>query len=172
MVAVVSVVIGTVAVLIFRVLVAVALLNDAIVPELVRLTRPPVLFVMPAIVPDPFRLIVPVFVKFASTVEIAPAPVTPIVPALVTVAIEHAPPMFTVFVAAFVRVPVPANAVLAVNVPLFVSVTPVTVRLVPNVNTALLAYAPVKVAVGIEIAFAPEMVFVAPLKLCAPVLAV
>ena len=159
------VVIGTVAEAIFSVLVAVALLNDVIVPELVILKTPAALFVIPAIVPEPPRLIVPVFVKFASVVVNAPEPVTPIVPAFVRVATEQVPPILSVLAAVFDNAPVPARAVLTVIVPLLVSVVPVTVRLVPKVSAALLPYAPVKVAVGIDIAFAPEIVLAAPLKL-------
>ena len=123
-----SVVIATVAATILRVLVAVALLNDVIVPELVRLTTPAALFVIPAIVPEPPRLIVPVFVKLARSVEIAPDPVTPIIPAFERAVTEQVPPMFSVFAALLVNVLEPASAVETVKVPLF-EVVPLIVRL-------------------------------------------
>ena len=63
---------GTLSALIFNTLVLVALLKLVIVPELVRLTVPPVLLVIPVIVPEPTKFIVPVFVKFANAVLIAP----------------------------------------------------------------------------------------------------
>ena len=133
------VMVGTVRALILSVLVDVALLNEVIVPELLRFTMPPALLVMPAIVPDPPRLRMPVLVKLARTVEIAPPLVTVTVPALVRVPIEQVPPIFKLWLAVFVNIPVPASAVLAVMVPLFVSVTPVTVRSVPTVNVPELA---------------------------------
>ena len=54
----------------------------------------------------------------------------------VRVVIPDVPPIFSVPVAPLVNVPVPDRAVLAVIVPLFVSVTaaPVTVSNVPTVN--------------------------------------
>lgn len=126
-VVVVKVVIGTVAALMFNVLVAVALLNDVIVPELFRLTTPPALLVMPAIVPEPLRLIVPVFVKLPSAVVVVPLPVRSIVPAFVSVVMEHDPLRFSVFVALLVKAFDPARAVETVKVVLFV-VVPLMVR--------------------------------------------
>ena len=111
--------------LIFSVLVDVALLKLVIVPELLKLTVPPVLFVMPAIVPDPLRFIVPVFVKFASAVLIAPEPETVTVPALASVVTELVPLMLSVPEDPFVNDPAPLRAVPTVSVPLFVLV-PVT----------------------------------------------
>ena len=124
------VIVGTVGVvLIFKVLVALALLKLVIVPELDKFTIPAALFVIPAIVPDPLRLTVPVLVKFASAVLIAPEPDTLVVPELVNVVIEQVPPIFKVPVAAFVNPPVPARAVPTVNVLLLVNMKPVTVIL-------------------------------------------
>jgi hypothetical protein len=74
------VIVGTVRALILSTLVEVALLKLVIVPELERLTIPPALLVIPVIVPDPPRLIMPVFVSLARAVLIAPLPVTSIVP--------------------------------------------------------------------------------------------
>jgi hypothetical protein len=124
-------IVGTVGVvLILSVLVEVALLKLVIVPEVARLTMPPALLVIPAIVPDPPRLSVPVLVKLARAVVIAPVPVMAVVPELVRVAIEQVPPIFSVLEAAFVKPPpVPAKAVPTVKVPLLVKVTPVTVTL-------------------------------------------
>ena len=93
-----------------------------IVPELFRLTIPAALLVTPAIVPDPDRLIVPVFVKPASRVDIAPAPVMVIVPLLFKPPVAE--PMVAVplilSVLAFVKVPAPDNVVVTLSVPLFV----------------------------------------------------
>jgi len=121
--------VGTVAALMFSVLVEVALVSAVIVPELARLIMPPELFVIPVIVPVPFKLSVPVLVKLARAVEMAPDPLMATVPALASVVTEQVPPIFSVPVAAFVKLPVPAKAVATVKVPLFVSVTPVTVTL-------------------------------------------
>ena len=98
----------------------VALLKLVIVPEFSRLTIPAALLVIPAIVPEPPKLIVPVFVKLARTVLIAPDPVIPIVPAFVSVVILDVPPTFKVPVALFVNPPAPESAVLTVKVPLLV----------------------------------------------------
>jgi len=130
-------------------------LKLVIVPEVVRFTMPPVLLVIPAIVPDPLRLIVPVLVKPASKVVKLPEPLTARVPELLkppdVEPIEHDPPRFNVLV--FDNVPVaPASAVLIVNVP-------------------LLVYEPLTVTLGMEVVDEPLMVFVAPLKVWTPVLA-
>src|SRR5262245_39667939 len=61
--------------------------------------------------------------------------------------------IFNVPVAPFVKVPTPASEVVTVSVPLF--------WYVPLIDT-----------VGIEIAFAPLKVFVLPVNVCVPVLAV
>lgn len=113
----------------FSTLVAVALLKAVMAPELFRLTIPEALLVIPAIVPEPFRLIVPVFVKPAMRVEIAPAPEIAVVPELLkppdVEPMEHVPPIFKVPL--FVKVPVaPSRAVPTVSVPVFVYV-PLTV---------------------------------------------
>jgi hypothetical protein len=90
------VIVGTLLALIFKVLVEVALLKVVIVPELERFTIPPALFVIPAIVPEPPKLIVPVLVKFATIVDITPDPVIAIVPAFDRVLIDTAPEVFRV----------------------------------------------------------------------------
>ena len=99
--------VGTLLALIFKTLVEVALLNVVIVPELERFTNPPALFVIPAIVPEPPKLIVPVLVKFAKTVDIAPDPEIAIVPAFDRVVIDTAPEVFRVPL--FVNEPPPDN---------------------------------------------------------------
>ena len=92
----------------------------------------------------------------------------------VKVVIPDVPPKFKVAAAACTSPPVPERAVVAVMVPLLVRLTeaPVTVRRVETVNTSSFKYEPVKVALGIEIIFKPLRVFVAPVKVCVPVLAV
>ena len=110
--------VGTVKALIFSVLVDVALLKAVIVPELDRLTIPAALLVIPAIVPLPPKLRVPVLVKLAVTVEIAPEPVTLIVPEFDNVVVETLPPVFRV--EALAKVPAPESAVPTVNIPLLV----------------------------------------------------
>jgi hypothetical protein len=149
----VSVDIGMVLSLILSVLVEVALLKLVIVPEELKLTIPPVLFVIPAIVPDPCKLIVPVFVKLARAVEILAPLVIVIVPELVRVFIEVAVAgLLTFNMEALESVPDPARAVETDNVPLFVNVIPVTVTL------------------GIDIV--PERAWPLVLNVCTPVLAV
>jgi hypothetical protein len=147
------VIVGTEVALMSSVLVAVALFRLVMVPELARFTRPLALFVMPAIVPDPFRLSVPVFVKLARAVEIAPAPVMVTVPELDKAVIELVPPMLSPPVALLVRVPAPESAVPTVNVPLFVRV-------------------PVTAMLPMTIAFVPPTDFASPESVCTPVLAV
>ena len=132
-------IVGTVAALMLSVLVAVALLKEVIVPELLRLTMPAALLVMPAIVPVPPRLIVPVLVKLARAVVMLPEPVTKIIPALVRVAIEQAPLMLSVLFAKLVNPPVPDRvpAILIVVDPDSVSAPPVLiVRFEPNESAA------------------------------------
>ena len=131
--------------LIFSVLVVVALLKEVIVPELARLTMPPVLLVIPAIVPDPPRLRVPVLVKLASAVLMAPDPVIVIFPALLRVLIEQVPPRLSIPEAPSVKIPVPDSAVPIVRVP-------------------LLVYVPVTATFPIEVVVAPLKVWPAPLK--------
>jgi len=123
--------VGTGLALMLSVLVAAALLNEVIMPELLRLTMPAALFVIPAIVPVPFKLMIPVLVKLARMVEIAPPLVLVMVavPAFVSVVMEQVPPIFKVRVALLVSPPVPVSAVATVKLPLLVSVTPVTVTL-------------------------------------------
>ena len=111
-------IVGTVLSLILSKLEAVALLKLVIVPEVVKLTIPLALLVIPAIVPEPPRLIVPVLVRFAKTVVIFPDPVTAKVPELERVVIEQEPPRFKVF--ALDKAPAPESAVLTVVVPLLV----------------------------------------------------
>jgi len=100
-VAVSVVIVGTGLALMLSVLVAAALLNEVIMPELLRLTMPAALFVIPAIVPVPFKLMIPVLVKLARMVEIAPPLVLVMVavPAFVSVVMEQVPPIFKVRVA-------------------------------------------------------------------------
>ena len=100
------------------VLVAVALLKAVIEPELVRLTVPPALLVMPVIVPVPVRFNVPVLVKFASRVVIGPPSVLVKVPALASVLMEEVPPILSVPV--LVKPPAPERIVPTVRVPLLV----------------------------------------------------
>jgi len=95
-----------------------ALLKLAMVPELVRLTIPAALLVMPAILPEPPRFKVPLLVKLASTVLMTPVPVMVVVPELANVVNELVPPIVSVPV--FVKVPEPDNAVPTVSVPAFV----------------------------------------------------
>ena len=116
------VIVGTVLALILNVLVDVALLKLVIVPELARLTMPPALLVIPAIVPDPWRFNVPVLIKFKRTVLIAPEPVIVAVPKFVSNVIEQVPPIFNVPVALLVRLLAPARADATVNIPLLVVV--------------------------------------------------
>ena len=86
------------------------------------------------------------------------------------VAIVEVPPMYNVAFVPWVNVPpTPERAVVAVMLPLLVKVVPVTVRAVAEVKVPLLVYAPVKVAVGIEMALVPLIVLDAPLKVCTPV---
>lgn len=144
--------VGTVGVaLIFNVLVAVALLKLVIVPEAVRLTIPLALFVIPVMALVPFRFTVPVLVKLASAVLMAPEPVIAVVPELASVETEQVPPRFKVLV--FVKEPAPESAVLTVSVPLLVIV-------------------PVTATLGITVVVAPLMVLGVPLKVCTPVFAV
>lgn len=150
---VVRVVMGKVAALTLRVLVAVALLNDVIVPELVRLTIPPALFVMPVIEPEPLRLIVPVFVKLASAVVVVPLPVRSSVPALARVVMEHAPLRFSVFDALLVKELDPA-------------------RVPETVNVVLLVVVPLMVRFGIDTPFVPFIELPVLLKVWTPVFAV
>jgi hypothetical protein len=126
------------------------------VPELVRFTVPPVLLVIPAKVPEPFRFMVPVFDNPANNVVKFPDPETFTVPELLNppdvLPMEQEPPIFRML--AFVKVPVaPASAVLTVNVPLFV-------------------YVPDTVTDAMEVVVAPLKILVAPLKVCTPLLAV
>ena len=101
-------------------LVAVALLNAVMVPELARITTPPALLVIPVRVPVPLRWIVPVLVKFARGVEIGPAPVLFKVPALSSALIEALPLRLSVPVALLVNLPVPSRVDPIVSVPLLV----------------------------------------------------
>ena len=101
-------------------LVAVALLNAVMAPELARFTIPPALLVIPEMVPVPLRFSVPVLVKFAREVEMGPAPVFVVVPALASVVIETIPPRFSVPPAPLVNVPVPERVFPTVRVPLLV----------------------------------------------------
>ena len=142
--------VGTVKALILSSLVAVALLNAVMVPELARLTIPAAL-VMPAMVPVPPKLRVPVLVKLAVTVESAPEPVTFIVPELDKVVVERVPPVFRV--EALAKVPAPERAV-------------------PTVKVPLLVYVPVTATEPMEVVAPPLNVLVAPEKVWTPVLAV
>jgi hypothetical protein len=128
-VAVNVVIAGTVFALILNVLVEVALIKLVIVPELMRFTIPPALFVIPVMVPDPLRFSVPVFVKLATAVVVVPVPVRYTVPVLVKVVIEQVPPMLRVPVAEFSIPPVPESPVPTVRSPLLVNVIPVTLIL-------------------------------------------
>jgi hypothetical protein len=69
---------------------------------------------------------------------VVPAPELLTIPLLVRVATEQVPLRASVPVAPFNNVPVPAKAVVAFIVPLFVKVTPVTVRRVAHVKVPLL----------------------------------
>jgi len=112
--------VGTVVALMLSVLVAVALLRLVMVPELDKLITPAALLVMPEMVPEPLRFSVPVLVKLAKAVEIAPAFVMVTVPALARVVIDDDPPKFKVPVALLVKLPVndaSDKAVDTVNVP-------------------------------------------------------
>ena len=111
---------GGVRSLMLRVLVAVALLKAVIVPELLRFTVPPALFVMPVMVPVPFKFIVPVLVKFARTIVMGPAPVLVKVPALASMVIETGPPRFSVPAAPLVKAPAPERLSPTVSVPVLV----------------------------------------------------
>ena len=103
-----AVMVGGVRSLMFNVLVEVALLNEVIVPELVRLTVPAALLVMPVIVPVVLRLTVPVLVKLATVVELVDAPLMLTIPALASAEIDEVPPvMLSVPVDEFVNVPLP-----------------------------------------------------------------
>ena len=159
------VMVGTVGVvLILSVLVAVALLKLVIVPEPEWFTIPAALLVMPVIVPEPLRLIVPVFVKFGNDVVLVAVPLIANVPEFVLVVIEDDPPVIFTVPVVFAKVPVPVKEVAEFIVPVLVSITPVTVRAVAQVKAPLFEYAPVNVAVEITMAAVPPKVFVAPLK--------
>ena len=109
-----------------------------IVPDELKLTIPAALLVIPAIVPVPLRLMVPVLVRFARAVLIAPEPVMVAVPVFVNVVMELVPPRLSVLV--LVSPPVPESAVATVKVPLLVRVTPV-ITTVGNVTGPLNACA-------------------------------
>ena len=142
-VAVRVVIVGTVRSLMFRILVAVALLKDAIVPELTRFTIPPALLVIPVIAPEPVRLSVPILVKFARAVVIVPVPDFVIVPELARVVVDKVPPLFKV--PRFVKAPAPDNAVFTVTI------EPRAILRVPVIET-----------LGITVAVVPLIVFVVP----------
>lgn len=164
-------IVGTVTALILNVLVDVALLKLVMVPELLRFTIPAALLVIPAIVPDPFKFIVPVLVKLASTVVIAPEPLITVVPELVSVVIEQVPLMLRVL--EFVNVPNPEMAVVALTVPLLVSTLALeTESNVPQVRVPLFVYVPENAADGIEVMVSPLNTLVVPEKVCVPVFAV
>ena len=135
---------------ILRTLEAAALLNALMAPELVRLTVPPALLVILAIVPDPLRLIVPVLVKFPSGIVMGPGPVLVIVPVLTRVEIETVPPTLSVLAAPLLNVPVPE-------------------RVVPTVRIPLLVYVPVMATLAIEVFVDPLSVLPVPENVCVEV---
>ena len=143
---------GTGLALMLSVLVAAALLNEVIMPELLRLTMPAALLVMPAIVPEPLKFRVPVLVNLASAVLMAPKPLMVIFPALERVVTKQVPPRLSVPVALLVKVPAPDKPVVTVSV-------------------LLLEIVPVIATLGIEIKVNPPIVLEAPLKVWVPVLA-
>jgi hypothetical protein len=139
---------GTVLAMMFSVLGLPALVKAVIVPELVRLTTPLALFVMPVIAPEPLRFSVSALMNLASAVVMV-VPVKLTVPLFVNppavVPMEHVPPRVSLQVFEFVNDPLaPASAVPIVNAPL------------------LFVYEPETVTLGIEIAVVPPIVFVAP----------
>ena len=75
---------------------------------------------MPVMVPEPLILIVPVLVKLARTVVVAPVPELLIIPALARVVTEHVPLRASVLPEAFVNEPAPDKAVVTERAPLLV----------------------------------------------------
>ena len=152
--------------LILSKLVAVALLRVPIFPELTRWIVPPVLFVIPVIVPDPPRLRVPVFTKFAAAVLIVPEPFIFVVPALVRVVMEQLPLIVSVVVPgdALVNAPTPKSAVETVSTLLLVAVTPVSTAKFATVIAALSVFTPLPEKVRLLNVVAVAMVWLTPPK--------
>lgn len=143
-------------------LVAVALSKAVMVPELAKFTIPAALLVIPVIAPEPPKLRVPVFVKLAVAVEVAPEPVMFIVPELSNVLTEIVPLLLNV--PALTKIPAPPSDELIAKVPLLVNSVADEVLLteivaVPLVNVFPLATATVPAPVG---AIVKAIVFVNP----------